>query len=458
MIKKIYTNNLILSFLLSFSVILYILSDRPFNNLWILPLAFTFSYFYAFNNLLPNEIGDHILKYAIFIRYVFIPLLLILSGPHNYSFGGDIGLDYYNSAILYMSYELIIVAVIYKKLNRNNFNKGNIKKTNKYTSSEIYLFIIIILLGAFTLIIPEIRNRFSFFSSQIGTTARALISTYDSSFNPLFYIANYARFLFPVVCIVVLGKKYSRKPSYWYVIFAMVCCLLPNLFYTVTSRNSIFIPLLASLYTMILVFDRHRKFVLIMIGAMIVMIIGTITISKSIAQDLGNLGMKWISNYFSIYFMGPKEYAIGIVSIIEHKDSISIVTFINDIIGNIPILSGFSNLIDRTSQYYNWTYYGRNIGIGGGYIIPNAIQGAFYFGFLLGPLTTVIPLLIFYESKKLIYNNRKNIPLVYIAAYAMCSVALFYSNSFSSILNNIFFMVIPMLLIDKLQHLLLRIR
>jgi hypothetical protein len=434
-------------------------SFEPYGKIWILPVTYmiVFIIFWRFKNgkKLFSSMGDILFKIAVTIRYLIIPAVIIKNGSAHYGFGSYVGIEKYDYAILYMAYELLIVSIVYLLLEKRK--KITISLESKITQkNSISLYKILISVGIVLLLIPEVRSRYTFFASSIVMTSREIVSSYDGRFNLIFYLSNYAKIAFPIVVLVYFNKKYSIDSKTRYVVMAIIGTMMPNLFYIATSRNSIFLPMLASFFTMLAIFDKHKKIIYTIYGTGIVSIIGIMTALKSLGGST-NVTNDWLVNYLSIYFLGPKEYAVGLTSIEIYNGNATIYTFINDIIGNIPVLSSFADLLDRTSQYYNWAYYGgSHIGIGGGYIIPSSIQGAFHFGYIFGPLMVIIALFTIRWSEYLAEKNSANISTVYIANYSMSAAAIFYANSISSLLNLMFFIILPLLVINIVQRLLIQ--
>lgn len=459
MTNKQFINMIVSLFCVLLTIFIIANSFKPYGKMWLLPLTYmiVFIIFWRFKNgrQLFSSKGDFLFKVAVTIRYLIIPALIIVNGSAHYGFGSYVGIEKYDYAILYMAYELFIVSLVYYLLERRK--KLVISLESRITQkNSVLLYKILIVIGVILLGIPEVRNRYTFFASSIVMTSREIISSYEGSYNLLFYLANYAKIAIPIVILVYFNRKYSSNPKTSYVMMSIIGTMIPNFFYIATSRNSIFLPMLASFFTMLAIFYKHRRMLYTIYGTAIVSIVGMMTWLKSLAGS-ANVTLDWLTNYLSIYFLGPKEYAIGLTSIETYNRNVTLNTFVNDMIGNIPGLSSFADLLDRTSQYYNWTYYGgSHIGIGGGYIVPSSIQGAFHFGYLLGPLMVIIALYTIRRSEHLMKKNSMNISTVYIANYAMSAAAFFYANSISSLLNLLFFIIVPMLVINFVQRVLFR--
>lgn len=457
MTNKFFFNVIICFFCLLLTVIIFIFSFEPYEKIWLLPATYVLVFILFWRIRIDRQLfrskGDFLFKTAVTIRYIIIPVLIIVNGNVHYGFGSYVGIEKYDKAILYMAYEMIIVGFIYFLLGRRK--KEGISLLHRITqNNNVFLYKILIIVGICFLVIPEIRNRYTFFASKIEMTSRQIVSAYNESYNILFYVTNYAKIAIPIVVLVHYYKKYLKNQKTHYVLLSIFGTILPNLFYIAISRNSIFFPMLASFFTMLAIFRQHKKLIFSIYGTGIISVIGVMTWLKSFLQS-PNMSLDWVTNYLSIYFLGPKEYAIGLSSIETYSTDTTFYTFINDLIGNIPGLSGFANLFDRTSQYYNWEYYGGALmEAGGGYIVPSSIQGAFHFGYLIGPILVIIALFTIRWSDG-VTNNKKfiNISTIYIANYTMSYAALFYANSVSSLLNLLFFIIIPMLSINLVQRL-----
>lgn len=459
MMNRQFTNIFLALFFLILTLFVVANTFEPYSLLWLLPFTYTlvFMFFWRFRIGKPlfSSMGDLLFKGAVTIRYLIIPIMIVANGNIHYGYGSYVGLDKYDNAILYMAYELVIISSVYYFLGLNKRKKIQIYDKIPQDNNVI-LYKILIIFGIGLLILPSIRSRYNFFASDIVKTSREIVATYDESYNFLFYLTNYAKIAIPIVILVYFNRKYIEKQKTVYVMLSIFGTLLPNFFYIATSRNSIFLPLLASFFTMLAIFYKHRGMIYTIYSAGIVSIIGIMTWLKALSGS-SNVSLDWLTNYLSIYFLGPKEYAVGLISIDLYGKGITLYTLVNDLISNIPGISVFADLLDRTSQYFNWAYYGgSHIGLGGGYIVPSAIQGAFHFGYIFGPSMIFIAVYTIRWSERLSERHSKNIPTVYMANYAMSAAAFFYANSVSSLLNLMFFIIFPMLIINLIQRLIIR--
>lgn len=124
----------------------------------------------------------------------------------------------------------------------------------------------------------------------------------------------------------------------------------------------------------------------------------------------------------------------------------------NDLFGNVPFISSFSNLSNRTVQFYNYTYYSNpNLGTGGGFIIPMFIQFSFFVGKVFAPLFSGLAIIFIVKISK--YSiNRNSINRLYLVAYVGSYMALFFSNNFSSLINLLMYTYFPLVIIDIMQN------
>jgi hypothetical protein len=373
---------------------------------------------------------------------------MIILNTLDIGFGSSIATPYYNEAVLFMTIELLVYFTVYYLLKNKYVEKSN--NTLKIKNSNNILYVFIIFLGILTLILfPEIRSRFNFITESIDLTASTVISSFDARFNALFSFSNYLRIIWPPVIIGFLYNKYRVKKRFIYILLSIILSFIPSLFYIVTSRNSIVLPAIASLFLLLYLYKDWKKQIVLIYSSSLVIAVLIMTISKS-SSDFSNL--RGIVNYLSIYFLGPKEYSIGLASLRQFGSSINFNTFINDMIGNVPIISSFSDLSNRTVQFYNYTYYNNpNLGTGGGFIIPMFIQFSFYLGRIISPLISSIAIIFIVKVSK--YTTRQqNINRIYLVAYIGGYVALFYSNNISSLINLVTYTYIPLFLIDVIQN------
>lgn len=429
-------------------------SFAPYENLWLLPLSFLILFFIYWipkinkNNQLSS--GEIMIFIALSIRYLFIPMLIILNGNINYSSRGFAQNNDFDFAIIYLAYELLIIYLLLLiKVNWRKSSPYIIKRNN----NSLGLYKMILIFGTLFLLIPQVRNRYNFFATDILLTSREVVSNYAENYNLFFYVTNYAKIVLPIIVITIMHKYYQQNPGIKWVIFSIIGTMLPNMFYIATSRNSIFLPLLASFFTMLLIYNYHRKFIVSLYGFFILSVVSIMSWMKISSTSINEFNISWVTNYFSIYFLGPREYAIGIGSINEYEDKINFNVLFNDIFSNIPIASAFTDISERTTQYFNWYYYGTsNIGVGGGFIVPASIQGAFHFGYILGPAFLLVSILTLRVCDSIIKNSTDNIATIYLANYAMIAASLFYANSISSLLNLLFFIILPLALVNIVQR------
>ena len=117
MTNKFFFNVIICFFCLLLTVIIFIFSFEPYEKIWLLPATYVLVFILFWRIRIDRQLfrskGDFLFKTAVTIRYIIIPVLIIVNGNVHYGFGSYVGIEKYDKAILYMAYEMIIVGFIY---------------------------------------------------------------------------------------------------------------------------------------------------------------------------------------------------------------------------------------------------------------------------------------------------------------------------------------------------------
>ncbi|MDU0314723.1 hypothetical protein RKE38_13575 [Phycicoccus sp. M110.8] len=424
--------------------------DYP--SIWILPVTFVAV---ASAVVATGRSTDRfrLLEYSLvalwFVRLVVIPWLMVGAGGLYLAIEPVPTPGEYRRGILYMAYETVITGAVlaaaraYTRRARTEQRAAISFRQGSYVPQ-----LALVLAGGAALTLGSVRQRFSFFTSSITATARELASSYDASTSTLSSLANLARLAVPGVLITIAVRQYRKKPSLQHPLVAMAGCIVVNLFYISTSRASFFVPLAAAIIVLAIAFPEARTLILTCAGSALVLATVVVTVHKSFAASAqSTLGDT--ANYLSTYLMGPKEYAMGIRAVHQYGSAVDGRTLFGDLAGNVPFVSSHIDPLNRTSQYYNWTYLGRNVGEGGGFIAPASIQSAFYVGWVLGPFATALGLAPAVFGMRYLQRPDQDPSVSYVAAFAIVMGLLFHTNSFSTIAAFLTFPIIPLLLLAR---------
>ena len=373
----------------------------------------------------PGNIGFTLLCVC---RYLLIPILM-MAVPYDESIVGQtVAAGHYKAAWILYIYELVVIEIVYFIAVRiiRKREKKDAGGLLSYVDPRALVVVILLLFGAGAAIIlinPSILSRYHF------ALSRSEIVTDDfTTSSALFVLLEYVRILIPI--LIAAFYQYRGKGNNWILIIAPI--LFTLLFYTSTSRNSIFIPGVAYMFMLIKAFPKYAKRIFVILSSVIGSIVLIMTMYKSFYGGKLSNDVMTLSNYLSTYVMGPKELAIGFATNATYSGNITFRTLINDLINNFPILSRFSDVNNITGQYYNWTYYSYEFS-GGGFIIPAVIQGLLHFGYALSPLFVAIKIVLMVKFDSL-YKSADTISSFFYAR-AAAYLGLFIGTNISLNIN-----------------------
>jgi hypothetical protein len=419
----------------------------PYGWLWVLPLVFIAVALMLYFSIRLGDnvyISDGAIAILGFIRLLLLPALISQLDDTRYGIGVELPRSYYDRGIAFLAYESLFTTAVYCLLVRRMRHTKEANNDPRIVSPGINAaHVLLVVVGAAALAMPAVRERYSFFTSTIDATAREIVSGYASQYDAIAQVANLARVAIPGVIAAWALRRYHKKESGSYVTAAAIGAVAVNTFYTATSRASVVIPLLAAIIVLAYLFPKHRGRVVVLAGLGLTAVTVVLTFRKSLdGSDDTRLG--WYVNYLSTYFLGPREYAIGVRAIERFENRASLHVLVNDVIGNVPFLSGFIDPLDRTSQFYNWTYLNQTGLEGGGLIVPASVQGAFYAGYILGPIMCTFALVFAARAQNYLLQPNVTAFGAYVACFALVVGSFYFTNAISNVAALFAFPILPM--------------
>lgn len=382
-----------------------------------------------------NHPGMFVLTVISTIRYVLLPILIIISPEYIDKYG------YLTQGIIFMIYEAISLGIflifITKKYYTNKKYQENVLVNNN--SNFILKFIVIYAL-LIVILDPSILSQYNFVFVDNANLELIKRSNVVSGLSGL--IVDWGKLLLPLlICIPLISRyKITNNNIYFYSVISVIL-LINVMIFSGTSRNSVIMPATASMFFLIKAFPDKRKKITFFMSLAIIVVAVQLTLLKTdyigtrIQASLGS-----IVDYLEAYFGGAENMGIVIGAKEEYSHMFTLKTFMNDVLGNFPGLSHLFNLENRTSTFYNLIFY--NGGQARDQIIPSMGQGLFYFGYLFSFIPQI---LIVWGMAKLdsLYRNAKTLVGIYFLSYFAVRFGFTYIQNISIILNFIYSMVIP---------------
>lgn len=449
--RKTRQKNSTYVFFVLFTIILLfiIIIFKGYNKKYILlilsPLVYVFVYLmFAKIYLYWNNPGMFVLNCVSFIRYYFLPILIIAN--NNYL---TISMFRIEGIILFI-YEEICIGFFLTILSQKIYSK-NISVKTVYNSNKIGIILkALVLLGVIILFSnPNILDQYNFFWVSADNAEIVKSRSIITGLNAIIF--DWAKLVFPLMLATFFIKKYKKNSKWIYYFFTILVVLFFNLMvFSGTSRNSAIIPGIASMFFILKIFPEKRKYTFIILSVCIFIVIIRLTIFKTEYIGTDNFStMDGFIEYIENYFAGPKQMSISISAYKIYKSLFTFETFITDIFGNFPGLSQFFNLENRTATLFNLAYYsgGNNRDA----IIPMVGSGLFYFGYIFSILPEMV-IILFMALTDNFYRNSNTIGELYFSAYFGVRFGYYYYLSISTVFSFIYTMVIPIIILVYLDN------
>ena len=323
------------------------------------------------------------------VRYIVLPTMILIGTLKVPASGLTT-----SGCFLYL-YEEVTVCFFMSYLLKKKYRKQASCIREDLTQDNSYiLYILIMLLAAFAVVMsPDILNAYNFILSQNTVYSSIRLSGILNGFWGIIYKMGFL--LFPCLIAFAFYKIFLKTKSKSFAVLFAATLLLTTLgFSEGTSRNSALVPAMAALFLLIKCFPKKKKTILISIGTVIVLGFVMMTIAKlafinSYSGKTAPASLDGITNMIQAYFSGPTNFSMSIETKSNFQSMFTFHTWINDIFGNWPVLSKFTDPKDRTTVFYNIMYYGRSFAYD--QIIPTTGQGIFHLGYAF----SVVPICLF---------------------------------------------------------------
>lgn len=385
-----------------------------------------------------NYPGMFTLNVIVFLRYVLLPILILLY-PSYVDVYGKI-----SEGILLMIFEALSLGVLLAFITKKYY-QSHIKKNLSISNNKNLVIKMVVLYSIVVVVLqPNILHQYNF--AFVDSSSIELIKGRSLVTGVNGMIVDLGKLLLPLLLTIPLIIKHRKKQNDIYYYATIIIIMLFNvLIFSGTSRSSMLIPAVASIFYLINAFPNKRKKIFMFMSFAIVVVVIQLTLLKTeyIGTKL-SFSLGEIIDYLEAYFVGPKNMGVVIKAHDIYSSSYSISTFFNDVMGNFPGLSKFFDLENRTNTFYNLTFY--NGGPQRDQIIPSMGQGLFYFGYIFSFLPQMLIIIGMAKLDEL-YSKSNSLAGVYFYSYFTVKFGFTFVQSLSSVLSFIYSIIIPITII-----------
>lgn len=433
-------------------LILFFNQHDGYNLLFTQPILFSIVYILLFSKIIRNDkkrVFFIVLTSVSFIRYVLLPLLIVLSGYYGGRSAVEPESESFFKAILLMNYELMIcallIAIMEKRRNKNHINVSN---ENLEIRNNDVVYYIVILLSIFLLFLfPSVLNKINFIFP----------SSMDAEFSFLENIVVYLTIISKQLFFILVSKKlflnYKRSNKEIFIFLNFLFAILNISIYFGTNRTDI---ITSATVSFLLLYKLYGKRVIkysIFGATLLIFLITSVTNYREPASITKNPNvLVETADTFQVYTGGPYNVAIALETkeyFPEAKDP-SVLFFdifrpmigVNIFIKDLPFK--YSNIyfneriwldIDRRSQ-----------------ILPMIGQGNLFFGFFLAPIFSILFIFIYYYLERRSLTT-KNLEIFYFLSLVNVRLGFFMGQNTMNLINDMSMNLVLFLLIFYINKL-----
>ncbi|WP_204236121.1 O-antigen polymerase [Mammaliicoccus sciuri] len=394
-IRILYFLFLVISLIVTFYDIIFV-SHEGYNNLFILPLIFTF--IMVIRNLFtPKGIVINIIDVIYFMKFVVLSFMVVYSGWYEGRAVFPPQINSFNKAIIFMTLEFLCINILYflilskidVNIKKNNLGLRTIdvKKDIVY-KSYIFISLIFLVFTYHSISFLGINN-----SEHIIESNQLTIF-----FNICLYISKY---LIIGYIIRFYFIKYTYNPKKIYITFTVIFVLIICSIFIGDNRMDAVLPLL-SIFILLNYLYKKRMIVynaifpLFMVLAVYLISLRRETFTYQITENKSAL----ITDYLQIYMTGVYNTAISLE--LRNDYSNSFIGFFYDLIRPFLGLNFLwrSENIKTSTELFNFKIFGTENQVS--QIIPLIGQFNLPFGIFGIPIYVFIITLFIYSFLRIL--------------------------------------------------------
>lgn len=449
MIKNTYrsykrmTLNITVTFLciLVSVIIMFFQNYNGYELLFTQPILYIFVFTLVFSKIIIRDktrLFFYVLAGISGIRYVLLPLLIVLSGYYGGRSIIEPNSATFFKAILLMNYELVVIGFFIKhmelrreKTSINYLNSDAVQQFDmRGNNFGYFLFGLITIISI--IVVPSVLLSINFI------TPNSLLHSIEFNFiqNLIIYFIIVLKQLIFVLVVKKMYRLYNKKKKNFYVFLSFIFALTNTFIYFGTNRSDIVISAIVSFLLLYKLFGKVTKKYFIFGGIFLIILIIMVTGARShMSISGGESRLVDITDTFQVYTGGVYNVAIAL----ETKDyfpeanDLSVLFFdifrpmigVNVLVKDLPF--EYSNIFFNRRMWLNVDRRSQ--------ILPMIGQGNLFFGFLLAPLLSMIFIRLFYYFEKIILKT-KNIEVYYFFTLVIVRLGFFMGQNTMNLIND----------------------
>ena len=445
--------DLLIGFILSI-IVLWIYNY--YNDLSIFPLLYipiVYVLLFVFCLRIERHISTPVflvVNALYFLRYFAFPLSVIIFMPSYYLLRNEEGtlLLLYEEFFVFAAFLLLV-----KKRKMPTFYKLdtiNLKREIRYIRYSLVLLLVICLF--LFLINPLWFNSYHFIDNIGNEMVESVLSEKESlqashSFlDTLAFMIIYVTYLLiPAYFAIVLFLRYKRKPSYFIFLLALFIPIFCSMMFIIdTDRGGIILRAAATMFLVMRLFPGKKKHIMRLTYFPAFLLVLYLILSRSFDSDVTKMEPEVLMvEYMQSYLANIKNCTDALLSYSQYGDLVNYMTPINDILGNVPILSHFSDSSNSCATYLANTLNRSD------QVLPLVGNGLFYFGYPLSPILIFLTVGLLLKIDEL-YLKESNPLGIYVYSYAAVQIAFCHYQNVQLIFLYLTCMIAPIWLLYKL--------
>ncbi len=384
-----------------------------------------------------KNIGPTIFNYTMVLKYVLTPLIMCIGNYSSYS-GIMPSNTYIRLAIWLILLEMVALCIFnslfYKRIYLKNDIAEKKEKIEHFDRKIIYFFVMS--LGVLVILfIPQTIEdyRLIFNNSNLAETIKI-----EFPMSGLFRtIVLFARYIIVLLIIDYFYKRNEKKKSKWNIILSFLPVILNCMVVSNLSRINILVPIVTFSVLIMNLYNskKEQKLIIKILAISGIIMISYLSFFKFFGIGRGDVSnstsYEWWGDTLNMYFSGPKETAVGIkaIDLIESNYGLNrLKLLLNDLSANIIVLSNTANTDTTSTVLFNCIYFGKDISRS--QIVPNMVEGVYYFGWGLSWIWEVLFLYLAYKFSVCVKKNNKiDKKFAYLYASLHCGMLLMINTN-----------------------------